>query len=250
MNSEEKIFLNHLKDLDRMALEKNKAFFSDFMDPYEYSLFLTNNKLFSSYMDTYNLVDNLERQMVAFRSDASFVDEYPIDFIKIEPKSAKFAGEITHRDILGTIMGLQIERKNIGDILACDGFFVVLCKNTMTEMLLNSIDRVRRTDVKLSKIDDIQNLDFGTRFIEKTSSVSSNRLDALISEIFNLSRGTASELVKDEVVFVNNKLVTKCTYECKDGDKISVRKHGKVRIDEIGDINRKGKTKVKFSLYK
>lgn len=62
--------------------------------------------------------DNAERQMVAFHPDAlAFTWEYPIDCLKIEPKAIKFSEDLTHRDYLGALLNLGVDRNVLGDIL-------------------------------------------------------------------------------------------------------------------------------------
>ena len=156
MTSEEKLLLNRFKDLDRMALNKNKAFFTNFLDAYEYSLFLDHVNDFNSHTGIYDLIDDLERQMVFFHPDA-FCDsvDFPITILKIMPKSAKFKGEISHRDILGTLMGLQIERKYIGDIRILEnGEIIVLCVDSVADLIIESVDRIRHTDVMISRVEN------------------------------------------------------------------------------------------------
>ena len=251
MTSEEKLLLNRFKDLDRMALNKNKAFFTNFLDAYEYSLFLDHVNDFNSHTGIYDLIDDLERQMVFFHPDA-FCDsvDFPITILKIMPKSAKFKGEISHRDILGTLMGLQIERKYIGDIRILEnGEILVLCVDSVADLIIESVDRIRHTDVMISRVENISDFNFCQKFINKYGSLASNRLDAVVSECFNLSRSAASDLIKSECVFVNSKLESKATKSVSTNDKISVRKHGKVKITDIGEENRKGKIKISYSIY-
>ena len=251
MTSEEKLLLNRFKDLDRMALNKNKAFFSNFLDAYEYSLFLQHVNEFTCHTGIYGLVDDLERQMVFFHPDA-FCDnmDFSITILKIMPKSSKYKGDISHRDILGTLMGLQIERKYIGDIRMTEsGDIIVFCVDSVAELIIDSVTRIKHTDVIISKLKDISEFNFEQKYLNKFGSLASNRLDAVVSECFNLSRSAASDLIKSELVFVNSKLESKTTKSVSINDKISVRKHGKIKITNIGEENRKGKIKISYLIY-
>lgn len=66
----------------------------------------------------YGGFDGAERVMVAF-GPAPEPADYPITCLHIAPKQEKFAEELTHRDYLGTLMGLGLERRVLGDILPC-----------------------------------------------------------------------------------------------------------------------------------
>ncbi len=69
-------------------------------------------------METSGGYENAERQMVAFHPDAlAFTWEYPIDCLRIEPKALKFSEELSHRDYLGALLNLGVDRSVIGDIV-------------------------------------------------------------------------------------------------------------------------------------
>ena len=89
-----------------------------------------------------------ERQMIAFYpTDLGFYWEYPICCLKIEPKAVKFSEALTHRDYLGTILGLGVERSVIGDILVKEHGAWVFCHNKIADFIMKNLCRVRHTTV-------------------------------------------------------------------------------------------------------
>ncbi len=96
--------------------------FSDFLNLNELNILHTTPKdMFLSKYETYGGYDLAERQMVAFLPDALYYDyDYPNQVIEVTPSSKRFAEDLTHRDYLGAIMNLGIERSKVGDIIVKD----------------------------------------------------------------------------------------------------------------------------------
>ena len=112
-------FEKRMKELANTAYQRDIVTFSDFLNLNEQNIM--KSRIFSIpgiRMEWYGGYENAERQMVAFHPDALvFPWEYPIDCLKIEPKSVKFSDKLTHRDYLGALLNLGIERNVLGDIL-------------------------------------------------------------------------------------------------------------------------------------
>lgn len=93
--------------------------------------------------------------MIAFHPDAlAFTWEYPVTCLKAEPKAKKFSEDLGHRDYLGAILNLGIDRSVIGDILIQDHVAWIFCHNKIADFLIENLDRVRHTAVRLSAVDN------------------------------------------------------------------------------------------------
>ena len=77
---------------------------------------------------------------------------------------------------------------------------------------------------------------------EKSVSADSNRLDAIVCRVFNLSRETAQTLIADQLVKINGEIIAKSMRPLQQGDVVSVRGHGKFRFVGESGQSRKGKT--------
>lgn len=102
----------------------------------------------------YGGFDGAERVMAAFGPAPEPVD-YPITCLHIAPKQEKFAEELTHRDYLGTLMGLGLERRVLGDILPCGKEAYLFCTAGMAEYIETQLHRVRHTEVTCTRADDL-----------------------------------------------------------------------------------------------
>lgn len=77
---------------------------------------------------------------------------YPFRAVRVAPLNRRFSEELTHRDYLGAILNLGIERAKIGDILPMDGDALVFVHDDMTGFIQEQLVRVRHTSVTVSEV--------------------------------------------------------------------------------------------------
>lgn len=200
-------------------------------------------------METSGGYENAERQMVAFHPDAlAFTWEYPIDCLRIEPRALKFSEELSHRDYLGALLNLGVDRSVIGDIVVQKKAAWFFCQNKMTEFFLENLCRVRHTNILITKVEDSD--EFPRPVLESVSGTcASVRLDSLISLAFKTSRSSMVSYIEGGQVFVNGKLITSNGYEPKEGDIISVRGKGRFIFDGVSHQTKKGRCSVRILRY-
>ena len=121
MTNDEQLLYKRLIELSNRAYQNNIYTFSDFLSLSQQEILYqaARDKAFAPIKyDLFGGYKNCERQMVRFGSEADFGYEvdFPIKCIKVEPLAKKFAKEYTHRDYLGSLMSLGIDRKKFGDI--------------------------------------------------------------------------------------------------------------------------------------
>ena len=178
----------------------------------------------------YGGIEDAERVMVCF--PASYEDrediKFPIECVEITIKSVKYENNsLTHRDFLGAILGLGIERKLIGDIFteSENGSIVkafVFCKDKITDFLISELRQIGRCNVsvKRASADEVM---VSRRIEDKYGTVPSLRLDVIIGEALNLSRTKVKALIDGDKVAVNSAASSSSHYQVSEGDVISVR---------------------------
>ena len=243
--------LSRLNDLDSLAQKRQMICYSDFLNMDEYSSYLTQKHSYSCDTVPFSDIANLERQMIAFIPDAFCFNElnFPVAIFKIEPKNVKFAQEITHRDVLGAIMNLGIERKLIGDIFVSEREACFLANDKIKEFLLDELHQIKRTDVVLKEIFGLPDI-FQTKFDEFNRSVASLRLDCIVAEFANCSRSVSERYIKQGLVYLNYKQTEQVSVLCKPGDIISVRGIGKMILDDVIGKSKKDKVVIRIKKYK
>ncbi len=248
--TENQELLSRLNDLDALANKRQIVCYSDFLNIDEYSSYLTQKHSYSCDTVPFSDIADLERQMIAFIPDAFSVEDlqFPIAILKIEPKHLKFAQEINHRDVLGAIMHLGIERKLIGDIFVKDKEAIVLVSEKIADFLCEQLVQIKRTDVVLKQIYEFPDV-FESKFEYSTATIASLRLDCIVAEFANCSRNAAERHIKQGNTYVNSKQVEQCSYSCKINDKISVRGVGKMILFDVVGKSKKDKTIIRIKKY-
>ena len=186
--------------------------------------------------------EGAERKIIGF-----FAEEFPIVCLNIEPVNRKFSDELSHRDFLGSVLNLGLERSVIGDILVHGNTGYLFCLSRMAGFLCENLTSVSRTSVKVSVWEG------ETAFLVKkervTVSVSSLRADCVVSAVLHLSRGDAECLAKCGLVLVNGR-VAEGDRRVKEGDVFAVRGKGKfVFLREEGK-SRKDRQFITVEIYR
>lgn len=261
MQKEEQLLEKHFIDLSRQAYHRNIITYSDFLNLNEQNILysISKDKLYTGYV-IFGGYDFAERQMAAFLPDAlSLRDNMDSEFISnlfkeelsvlhISPLNKRYSEALTHRDYLGAILNLGIERSMIGDILINDVEAMVFVKTQMKDFLLENISRIRHTSV-MATVDELTDFHYEPHYEEIKGTVASVRLDSLLSVAFSSSRSKLSGLIEGGKVFVNGRLITSNAYQVKEHDIISVRGMGKFEFVETLALTKKKRTYVLLRKY-
>ena len=240
----------HFRDLARTAYQRGIAVFSDFLNLNELNIFQSLRGEFS-YLETetFGGYELAERQIAVFRPEAPvFYADYPVKCLKITPLNAKFAEDLNHRDYLGAVLNLGIDRVCLGDILVEEDAAYLFCLERMADFIRDNLIRIRHTSVYVEQV-EAENFHYEPKYKEVSGTVASVRLDKLLALAFNASRSSLTGLIEGGKVFVNGKLVTSNGYEPKEGDLVSVRGMGRFRFQETGGQSKKGREYVTLWRY-
>ena len=233
------VMLRHLLDLCRKSEKAGSWQYSGFLSPAEQDDLLRSRDAAAFSFFLTGGYENAERKILAAGNEEEFGRaEPPLTVIEVRPKSEKYAEELSHRDYLGAILGLGLERSVIGDILVRGKNAWFVCLSSAAEMLTSSLNQVRRTTVTATAASgDVPELE--ARYATMRVNVASERLDAVVAAFANLSRGQADKLFAAEKVFVNGRAVTDRSARLKENDMLSVRGFGKAVYDGIEYETRK-----------
>jgi RNA-binding protein YlmH len=247
---EQELCRKRLQDLSRQADRKGIVVFSDFLNLNEQNIFHSIRGSLQTRAELSGGYENAERQMVAFIPDALYYEwTYPIVCIRIVPQYPKFAKPMSHRDVLGSVMHLGIDRGKIGDILCREEACYLFCTDSIHSFLLDSLVQIRNNAVQLSVLDETQSLTVNAAFRDEVDMVASNRIDAIIARAYHLSRSEASSLLAAEKVFLNGRCITNCNQSCENGTIVSVRGKGRFVFETDHMLSKKGKLRVRFRMY-
>ena len=173
---------------------------------------------------------------------------FPIISLKIRPLQKKFAEDLSHRDYLGALLNLGVDRSKIGDILVGEKEAIFFCEEGIAPFLQQELTRVRHTPVLVEEAapDEIQVTEH-TEVVRGT--VSTVRLDSVMSVALKASRSSLVSLIEEGKVFVNGRLVTSNGCQLKENDLISVRGNGRFRLLTLGGQTKKGRCVIEIEKY-
>ncbi|MGN1187529.1 MAG: RNA-binding protein [Lachnospiraceae bacterium] len=248
-NKEEQILAGRLSDLANTCYNRNIPVFSAYLNLNEQNILHEVQKSFPPIsIKTEGGYFLSERRIAVFLPDAEWQCDLPIKLLKISPADKRFLNTLTHRDYLGALMNLGIERSLLGDIVISDNSAYVFCLDRIASFIIDNLTKVRNDFVRCDICDELP-YDFEPSYKEITGSVASLRLDAVISLAFNESRSHSTGYIENALVFVNGRLITTNAYNLKDGDIVSVRGHGRFRYMYTKSETKKGRYMVVLNLY-
>jgi len=250
MNDSE-ITKRHFKDLSDQSYNNNMFTFTGFLSEADVAdLYSCVGELSPCGFELYGGYEGATRLIARFGNpdELGYTADYPITLLKIEPLMKKFADELSHRDFLGAIMNLGIERHVIGDILTGEKEAFVFCHADMAEILMHELTRVRHTTVNTYAIDELPT-SFAPTLKDLPIQVASLRIDGVIAKYTKLSRSQTAELFHDRKVFVNGRLMENYSYQLKPDDVVSVRGFGKFVFSGQTGQTKKGNLLVNLRVY-
>lgn len=168
----------------------------------------------------------------------------PIAVIRAMWKSGE---TLSHRDFLGALMGLGIERELIGDILPKEGRCDILVLREIVPYLMQNLASAGRATLTLAEADEPETGEARYRLIKDT--VASLRLDAVVGSGFSLAREKAAAAIRSGKVSLDGLECLKPDKPVEAGSKISLRGLGKIVLTEASGQSRKGRTIVVIKRY-
>ena len=249
MDKDEAFLKARFIELAEQSYQRNIPVHTDFLNLYEQNLFYSIVSelppVCYELMGGYNLS---ERKCVVF-SPSEFGKVAPVyKLLRISPLDHRFTEDLTHRDFLGAVMGLGIKREQLGDLVLSEDSAYLFCFPSLAEFITEELSSVKHTPVSCEEI-AVEDFKFEPRMEEIQCSVSSVRLDAILSQGFHISRNHAIPYIEEGKVFVNGRLITTNAYGLKEGDLISVRGLGKLQYNGTLGNSKKGRLIVSLFLY-
>ncbi len=240
------ILLSKLEDKIAACYAEDTVQYTDFLTMEELGSatdFLRNAGLF---FVTYGGYEDAQRAQIAIAAQKQDC-RFPIVILK--GKWDKF-GELSHRDVLGGVLSGGLERRCIGDILLDkeNDCFYLFAVTRMAEYITKNVERIGRCSIEWSIVSDLDLLPKNTTKNIRVS-VSSLRVDTVISAVFHFSRQDAQDKITDKIVYINHRTIAKNTVLVREGDAVVVRGFGKFIFLGVDGVSKKGKTYILVKLY-
>ncbi len=162
------------------------------------------------------------KQKIIFRSDSE--DDFS-DIVCLKAHINQTFVKITHRDILGSIMALQVDRSSFGDIFVKDDAIYIYTSESMGRFFMQELTQISKLNVKFAISDEHVAQEKQYKKVEVI--LSSLRLDVIVASLANCSRNEASEMIRLGNVQVNHRTLYDTSYLCNNNNTISIRRVGR-----------------------
>ncbi len=244
MNTDAKLLKAKISDLFDLCDKYCEMKFSDFLDggeaavieddfriPYGY-----NTMFFGGY-------DGSERRIFGVFPEWQEADrsEFPISIVRFDVPNFR---TLTHRDYLGTLMSLGLDRSKMGDILVDDEGAYTFVKSDIAEYVVRNVNKIANIGVKGHIVDMSDFMPPVAKTAEKTCVCASLRLDAVIAAALNVSRANSEKLISSGYVKVNHRETLDRSKTIEVGNLLSVRNYGRFILKDTGNNTRKGRLHI------
>ncbi len=242
---------NRLRDLADKSFQQNMFTFTGFLGLSEQDIFWRmESELRHAGYTLSGGAEGADRQVLRFGSaqELGYEVPFPIVCVHIKPLMAKFADQLSHRDFLGALMNLGIERSTIGDIKVGDKEAYLFCLESISEYICENLVQIKHTHVSCDITEDYKEIP-QEEPEKRVIQVSSMRIDAVLAKSCNKSRSDCLELFRMGKVFVNGRQCENNSRALKPGDVVNARGYGKfIMTGELRET-RKGKLSVEIQVY-
>lgn len=257
MEIEDKLTIAKLLDKIKLSKSSNKIVNTEFLSIYKQEIMQRKlNELGVKNYIFFGGYDEAEGKILIIypeKFDMDIVIKHLNNIIKVIkiklPKELE--GKYQHRDYLGSIMQMGLNRNRIGDIIVYDDRTYIIVLKENAEYLVNYISDLTKFRKSQIELVDYQKIEIKPiEYEEFNILINSMRLDNFVSEIVKISRSKTEELLRQEKIFIDAKTEIKASKIIKEKDILVIRGKGKFLIDKIIGENKKGKTIVSIKKYK
>lgn len=188
-----------------------------------------------------------KRVMIAPSYFEPTLDDYDIVVLKLIYPT-KFV-QLKHPDVLGALLSLGIDRSKFGDIRILDGEIQFSCAKEIAFYVKTNLSKIGKVKVQIEELGDMDDLiPQQEEWVEKSLTVSSMRLDVVLSNSLNISRQKSQNLIRGSKVKVNFALCEETSFDLQEGDLISCRGFGRFKILSIDGRTKKEKIRLLIGL--
>lgn len=247
---QDKFTIDHIEDLRIRCDKQNQPIHSDFYSLHEQSI-IADHLGHSSHFTMDGGYALAERKLITlYPTNEMEIESVPYCFLKVQLPKIGVTRKPNHRDILGALIHLGIDRRNIGDLLIFDEYIIVIVLDSIAPFIIEHLIKVGSVAVTVDYDEDINKwTSYQPSYKKNQTTIASNRLDNILKAGTKLTRSQSAAYVKSGKVFINGKEIKNISHELDEGDLISVRGIGKFKLATIGSTTKKGRIAIELHVY-
>ena len=226
---------------DYYIIEKNinkiyRGEYTNFLDPITYKNII--NKLKGINYNTYYPYPDSEKVIIY----TSIIPN--IKLLEIIPYD-----KLTHREILGSLYGLNIDSSLFGDIIITNNHYYIMIIDSIYNLIINNYNTIGNNHIKLQEVPLSILTNYERKYEEITLIVSSLRIDNIISNLIGTSRENIKKIFLNDEIILNYEICHKINYLLKESDIFSIKKNGKYIFSNIISKTKKDNYLIKLKKY-
>ena len=235
------LLCSRIEDTVRLSEKRGVPCFLGFLDQREraYAQQLLQGASKDSVFSFWGGYPDAERTMLSVSSPYYTAEEtdYPLCAIAFRYRPSQ---QLTHRDVLGTLMSFGVRRDAVGDILCGDGLSVVFVRQEISAFICDQVDRIGGEGVTI--VPDYDGpLPISEAYEDLHETIASPRIDSVVKALVHCSRDRAAEMIRFGLVSINHVAVESVSKNVSAEDILSIRGYGRFYIDQVGPQTKKGR---------
>ena len=249
LSKQDYLLVNKIADWVSLAEEKYTKKFSFFLDGRQSKIAkqVVNALKFDNYR-FFGGYENAQRLLLGVFPPYSEINDsdFPVKGLTFTYRKCDL---LTHRDVLGSLMSLNISRECLGDIIISDGRTIVFTVDKILPLILENVHKIGKIGVKAEVGFDLSDVSLEQKFTEISGTAASLRADSLIALAINKSREKASALIKSGGVFIDYEEVFSPSVLMCEGVGFSIRGYGKFILSSVNGLSRKNRLHITIKKY-
>ena len=238
-----------LVDMAKWAESSGKFRLTPFLSPYEQDIAETVAANFAGVaVDFFGGYHGAERQRAMF-TDKTFGGKPSFEIVAIEAKWKTEFTRLSHRDVLGSVMSLGIDRGVVGDMIATGESANILTDEKMSDYFIENLTQIggAKVECEICELSSIAPKE--ERVKEISATVASLRVDAVAAAGFGFSRSKAAADIAADKVKLNWQGIKNASVAIKEGDVLSMRGRGRLEVAEVRGNTKKGRIALLLKRY-
>lgn len=239
-NTDDKLLFSRVDDIIELSLIRHKPCFFGFLNERDSYIIKSSYSYCLDNLIFYGGYSGAQRVMLCYCENLIDTVDFPIRAIYFK---YRISDNLSHRDFLGAIMALGIERNCVGDIIVNNGYAVCYVKSDIYDFVISQLSKVGRCGIKV--IDEKScKVNYDRNFEQLSLTVSSMRLDVIVASLTGLSREKTRELILAQKVFTNYNVNQNVSHKLNANDILTIRGKGKYIIVDTQGVTKKGRLKI------
>ncbi|CAI8800597.1 S4 domain-containing protein [Brevibacillus sp. IT-7CA2] len=244
-SKEERPFVERALEMLTQVERTQAMRLTDFIDPRQLMIFESlSSQVRDVKVSPYGGYEGAERVRIIIHPEYLPVEPEDYRLTLLAIKADQRFHVLEHRDVMGAMLGVGMKREKFGDMLTDSAGSYAIVAEEVADFVCAQVTQIHRTSVQFERVAWEAFTPPAPKFVEKTITVPSPRMDAIIGEVHNMSRAKALVPIRAGKVKINWKVIEDPSYQLQMGDMVSLAGYGRFKILEVAGPTRSGRLRM------